>query len=292
MARIMRKVIIGFGATAALLIIVGLIVTLKDSDPASAPTPNPNGYDDFVKAAGMIKPSGPARKLPSAEDLSKTVADNAEALQLARTGLTHQCRVPLDTMVSTDRNRTEALGGFQALEVAFVMEGKSSETENRPADAAQSYLAITRLGQEITRGGVVIDALVGSTIEGSGLSRLEQVALRLRAEQCREVSTALEDADLKRESVDNITHQEKVWARHKFGWRYYMHPIVIAQARHRASAITEQSDRTRKLMIRLAARAFELEHGAKPRSINDLVPNYLKTVPKDAFTGKDMTYPL
>ena len=66
MARIIRKALIGFGAIAALLIIVGLIVTLKDSDPASAPTPNPNGYDDFVKEAGMIKPSGPARKLPSA----------------------------------------------------------------------------------------------------------------------------------------------------------------------------------------------------------------------------------
>jgi len=36
-----------------------------------------------------------------------------------------------------------------------------------------------------------------------------------------------------------------------------MHPIVIAQQKHRASAITVESDRTRKLMITLAARAFE-----------------------------------
>jgi len=291
MARIIRKALIAFGILAALLIIVGLIVTLGDSNPASATMPNPNGYDDLVKAAGMIKPSGPAVKLPTTEDLAKTVAANAEALQLARKGLARQCRVPLDTTVSTDWNHTEALSGFQALEVEFAMEGKLCQTENRFADAAQSYLAITRLGQEITRGGVVIDALVGSAVERSGLRGLEQVASSVNVEQCREVITALADADFKRESVENITHQEKLWARHKFGWRYYMHPIVIAQARHRAAGITEASDRTRKLMITLAARAFEVDHGAKPKSIKDLVPSYLKTVPKDAYTSKDMTYP-
>ena len=88
-----------------------------------------------------------------------------------------------------------------------------------------------------------------------------------------------------------MIHQEKTWARRTYGWRYYMHPVVNAQARHRAGVITVESDRTRKLMITLAACAFELDHGAKPKNMNDLVPNYLKTVPKDAFTGHDMTYP-
>ena len=43
-------------------------------------------------------------------------------------------------------------------------------------------------------------------------------------------------------------------------------------------------------MITLAARAYELEHGAKPKSLTDLVPAYLKAAPKDPFTGKDMAY--
>src|SRR6185436_18749501 len=40
MARIIRKALIAFGILAALLIIVGLIVTLGDSNPASATMPN------------------------------------------------------------------------------------------------------------------------------------------------------------------------------------------------------------------------------------------------------------
>src|SRR5262245_26692695 len=143
MAQLIRKALIAFGILVALLIIVGLVVALTDSNPASLPMPAPNGYDDLVKAAGMIKPSGAAVKLPTAEDLAKTVAENAAALQLARKGLTRECRVPVDKMFSTDWDHTEALGAFQALEVAFAMEGKLYQAENRFADAAQSYLAIT-----------------------------------------------------------------------------------------------------------------------------------------------------
>jgi hypothetical protein len=175
--------------------------------------------------------------------------------------------------------------------MAFRYEGRLAEVENRPADAAQSYLAMTRIGQEMTRGGAVIYALVASSIEERGLMKLGQLVGSLNTDQCKQVIAALDSADAKRETVENVVHQEKIWGRRAYGWRYYMHPIVNAQARHRAGCITVQSDSTRKLMIALAVRAFELEHGAKPKSINDLVPAYLKTIPKDAFTGKDMAYP-
>jgi hypothetical protein len=41
-------------------------------------------------------------------------------------------------------------------------------------------------------------------------------------------------------------------------------------------------------MINAAARAFELEKGRPPQSIADLVPDYLKAVPKDPVTEKDL----
>ena len=69
-----------------------------------------------------------------------------------------------------------------------------------------------------------------------------------------------------------------------------MHPLVIAQTRHRAAAITAQQQRTRHLMVLLAERAFELEHGTKPKKVEELSPGYLKAVPKDALSGKDWSY--
>ena len=40
--------------------------------------------------------------------------------------------------------------------------------------------------------------------------------------------------------------------------------------------------------LELAARAYELEEGERPKSIADLVPAYLKAVPQDPLTGTNM----
>ena len=45
-----------------------------------------------------------------------------------------------------------------------------------------------------------------------------------------------------------------------------------------------------KLLIDLAARAYELEKGKPPTGVADLVPDYLKAVPQDPFTGTNLVY--
>jgi hypothetical protein len=44
-------------------------------------------------------------------------------------------------------------------------------------------------------------------------------------------------------------------------------------------------------MIGFAARAYELEKKQPPKALGDLTPDYLKAIPKDPRTGKDMTWP-
>jgi hypothetical protein len=44
------------------------------------------------------------------------------------------------------------------------------------------------------------------------------------------------------------------------------------------------------LLIDLAARAYELDKGHRPANLADLVPDYLKAVPQDPFTGTNMVY--
>jgi hypothetical protein len=232
------------------------------------------------------------------DDLAKLVTTNAEPLKLARIGLARECRVPLENTIESIGRANVTFVSFDHLRGAFRFEGRLAEFEQRPADAVQSYLAITRLGQEIMRGGVIMDAVNGSFVEESGLAPLGPLSALLTAEQCKQLAAALESADAKRETVENIVRQEKIWARRAYGWRYYRDAIThyimrgrIAQARQRASRINVVSQLTRKHIITLAARAFELEHNAKPKTVADLVPTYLKAVPIDPFTGKDMTYP-
>jgi hypothetical protein len=47
--------------------------------------------------------------------------------------------------------------------------------------------------------------------------------------------------------------------------------------------------RARQLMIDLASRAFELEKGHRPASNTDLVPEYLRSVPKSSLAGKTLS---
>ena len=47
---------------------------------------------------------------------------------------------------------------------------------------------------------------------------------------------------------------------------------------------------TRQLLIDLAARAYELDKGQSPANVADLVPDYLKAIPQDPFTGTNLVY--
>jgi competence protein ComGC len=45
---------------------------------------------------------------------------------------------------------------------------------------------------------------------------------------------------------------------------------------------------TRQLLVALAARAYELDKGRRPASLTELVPDYLKAVPKDPASGTNL----
>ena len=99
--------------------------------------------------------------------------------------------------------------------------------ENRPADAAEAYLARIRLGHAISRGGVMIDSLVGMAIEALGMAPLEKLAPNLDAKQCREAASALETCESGREPAETILQQEKAWARRTFrGFQVADRPVV------------------------------------------------------------------
>jgi hypothetical protein len=286
------KLLIGFSIVAALLVGVAVILTL--SQPAPPPLPKPNGYDDFVKAGRMVTDDYADYGKMSEEGLRAFVKKNAEALKLARAGLGRECRVPLDYSV-TNAHWVD-LPLFKRLAHTFTAEGGLAELENRPGDAAESYLDTVRLGHASARGGVMIDSLVGLAVESIGIAPLEKLTPNLDARQCREVASALETAESDRESADTILKEEHAWAWHTFGLKEQIARLLMFMELHQneqkcASRIQRQQTRTRLLLIQLAARAYELEKGEPPKNLADLVPAYLKAIPRDPLTGTNMAYP-
>ena len=294
MAYPVAKLLTGFFIVAVLLVVAVLMFTLTQPVPVPAALPNPNGYNDFVKAGRMVADDSPDYGTINEEELRALVKKNTEALKLARAGSGRECRVPLDYS-ATNATHSEDLAAIKRLARTFTAEGRLAEMENRPGEAAESYLGTVCLGHAITRGAVIIDSLVGLAIEAIGLARLENLSQNLDAKRSREVASALETAEAGRESAQTILKQEHAWARRAGGFKGQIARLVMFKTFQQveqkvASRVKSQQTRTRLLLLQLATRAYELEKGEHPKSLADLVPAYLKAIPQDPLTGTNLAY--
>jgi hypothetical protein len=295
MAQPVAKLLTGFFVAAVLLVVATLVFTLSQPAPAPPPLPNPNGYDELVQATRMLADSTSDWSTMNEEDLRTLVSTNAEALKLARTGLTLPCQVPLGYSAQQQDYWTN-LARLKRLAQAMAAEGQLAELESRPADAAEAYLAAIRMGHAIHDGGLLIDSLVAMAIEAIGMVRLERLVSALDAKQCRKAAAVLESCESRPESMDGVIARERKWALRAYGLKGRIEYLVqfrnIRQTERGAIAKLQTTQiRLRRLLIDLAARAYELEKNERPKRLADLVPAYLKAIPQDPVTGTNMTYP-
>jgi hypothetical protein len=287
---------------AVILAVTGLLIfNAARPLPPIAPLPNPNGYDDFVKAGAMISDNYDAGdenwNTMKLGELRKLVAKNSDALQVARINLQEDCAVPLQFSENSMSRHLPELAGFKRLAQAFVAEGRLAEMENRPGDAAKSYLDAIRLGHKSTHGGILIDQLVGTAIKAMGVSHLQILVDQLDAKTCREAAATLETLDAQRQTWNEVIQQERAWSRRTYpGIKYRMVELVMSSSLKKAHQAGErkfnkQQLMTRQLLVDLAARAYELDKGRSPASVADLAPDYLKAVPKDPVSGANLVLP-
>jgi hypothetical protein len=264
--------------------------------PPIPPLPNPNGYEDLVKAGAMADDNTGDYYEMKLEELRRLVAKNSDALQAARTGLQEDCAVPLQFSENYMSQHLSELADYKRLAQAFVAEGRLAEMENRPGDAAKSFLDAIHLGHKSAHGGILIDQLVGTAIEAMGVSQLQKLVDQLDAKMCHETAATLETLDSQRQTWDEVMQQERDWSRRTFpGLGNELGRLISRNSLNKAflkaeQRLDNQESKTRQLIIDLAARAYELDKGHPPASATDLVPDYLKAVPQDPFTGTNMVY--
>src|SRR5271154_1654222 len=288
--------VLGILAFPFVLFFCFLIFMEAEPLPPVPPLPNPNGYDDLVKAGEMVSTNSWNYDKMNLKQLRETTTANAEVLSLARAGLSNKCRVPVQFTQAYIDNHTSDLADVRKLAQAFVTEGKLAEKENRFNGAAKSYLDAIHFANESARGGVLIDQMVGTAVEAIGTSHLINLVDQLDAKSCRETAAALEILDSQRQTWDEVVQQENNWSRRTFtGFGYEIARLESRKSLDKALQKSEQKfkaseNQTRQLIIDLAARAYELDKGKPPTTIADLVPEYLKTIPQDPFTGTNMVY--
>jgi hypothetical protein len=296
-----NRLIVLFILAFPFVVLFGFLISQVASPlPPIQLLPNPNGYDDLVKAGKMVAVNATINTTFYGDmgepQLQEVISTNADALALARVGLSNQCRVPVQYSESYVSNHLSNLASLKFLAQALCAEGKLAEMENRPNDAVKSYLDVIHLGNESSRGGPLIDELVGIAIESIGTSPLQKLVPQLDAQSCRETAAALETLDSQRQSWNEVMQQEHDWSRRAFpGLRNELQRLSSRNSLKKAFQIIEQKIKKRQteirhLIIDLAARAYELDKGHPLKSLADLVPDYLEAIPQDPFTGTNMVY--
>jgi hypothetical protein len=286
-----RNLLLGFGV-AAVCIFMMVLWVWDSSPPVDIPLPNPNGYDGLVQASQTVS-KGRFDEMELSE-LEAHVRGSSNALQLARKALNLECRVPLEFTQASIESHMQELGPMKSLALAFAAEGRLAEMQNQQAKAARSHLDTIKLGIKFACGGVMIDALVALAIEGIGTKNLEAIVQDLDAKACREAAAELEALDASRLSLQGIILQEKNWARRTYpGLRYKLASLVMAKSTRKSQLQFEKKynalvTKTRRLILDLAARAYELEKNSPLDDSSALVPDYLKAIPQDPLSGTNM----
>lgn len=138
-----------------------------------------------------------------------------------------------------------------------------------------------------------MDETLGIAVESLGLEQLKRLPGRLDAQSCRETATALEAGGAQRQTWSQVMQQEHVWSRGTFGAGSKLMSLIYRPVRERNyQRAVQKANATEKLqnqlLVNFAARAFQLEKGQAPASADDLIPDYLKAVPKDPLTGTNL----
>ncbi len=259
--------------------------------PPAPRLPNPNAYDDLVKASGLVATNTAGYTKMTVYELRPLVAQNAAALDAARDVLDNPCAVPLKY---TQASPGGEFGRLRRLQMAFAAEAKLAGLDQRPAKAAQCGLDLIRLGADAAHGGILNDALFGSSIESEGATELAKLVNQLDARTCREYAAALEAIDASQASWQDVVRQEDVWIRRTFGARSVVVEFIVHRQLKQRNGLRAQRSyqavqiKLRRLELDLASRAYELDKGHRPASAAELVPEYLKAVPKHPTTGKNL----
>jgi hypothetical protein len=292
--RLKRKLLIALIAVVAIGVVALLIFS---AGPVRFPAlPSPNGYDDFLAAGDALMWKVEDFSNLNQNDLHELIATNAEPLRLLRLGLTRRCSIPTEKTIANFGKATTELINLKRLAQLLAADGRLAEMENRPGDAAKSYVDAIQFGNEISHGGFIIYRMVGIACEGIGVFRLVKVMPGLNCQEIRPLITALERIENNRVTWEEVKSNERRFARSQL--RRYTNPFIKIKALWEAWRINKSTEmihnkataRTRLLIIDLGLRCYRADKGQAPLSLKELAPEYFRNAPLDPFTAKPFIY--
>jgi hypothetical protein len=186
---------------------------------------------------------------------------------------------------------------FRSIAGMWQAEAEAAAKAQRFDVASRYGLACVQLGNTLSRGGTLADALVGVSTEEKGVGSLSKIRGEFSATQVRAMLAHLEQIEQSREPAEATLARDAVWEDETFGWvsRFsYATAKLTGQESARDSVfrpcIAGRDACLRLLRTDLALRLFRQERGRLPERLDELVPQYLAALPVDPFSDQPLVY--
>lgn len=256
-----------------------------------------NGYLDLLRAAHAVDNNWAKVDTLSGDELRAYLRKQETALALVREGLARPCQAVL--YESMDDNLLTAEGQeIEKLSQILAAQGRQDLQDGFVAGAVESYLADIELGGAITNGGVNMHEGFGFVFERLGIEGLQTLVARLDDDGCRKLAQRLTEIDAGREPPEASAARERLYYARSYPWRHREKILECAFLPNKLPendilfeiAGGEKRARLRLLVCHLAMRRFWFSKKDYPKTLEELVPQYLAAVPLDPFTDRALTY--
>ncbi|MFM8469173.1 MAG: hypothetical protein ACKODH_04280 [Limisphaerales bacterium] len=283
-----------------IVVVIPLLLLWAWWPQESEALPPDNGFEDFLAAGRIIAPT-PGMPRSVLSGIRPFVSDptNAEAMQLLQRGLKKTSRVPLYAMAQDPAMANEYFRGALALGKGLRIEVLYQwQTLHNTNEARRLLVDLFRFGHEAYRGGLFGHARESSSIEEDVSAWLTSLLPEADAAACRQVVQVFAELDQKADSPARMWQRDLVFKGRTNVWQivvpdgiYHSVRPDFKKQKEEFMKFTTSAARVRKRsLVEHAAKLCELETGKRPSGFRDLVPQYLKAVPKDPETGRDLSY--
>jgi hypothetical protein len=251
----------------------------------------------------MIDPATDWWDEKSPEELATIVANNREAIEIARRVFDNPCVASIDwngasspAALQTEMDRAQSLRSLYRALLAIRRQAVLSG--NIPA-AAEASLDLARLAAVAPRGGLLVDHQIGWAYRSAAARDLYQLAGQFDAIQCRDVAEQWSRIEWPEETVEELFQRDQYFMQQSQGMTDGISRVLhaITYAKLAAPAVKAMHDAHRRVLAedgllrtRLAIRQFELAEDRLPDSLEELAPKYLAGVLGDPFVDGPLQF--
>jgi len=261
--------------------------------------PNPNGYDRLLALAAPIPNHVGDLDQKGAPTTAQFVAAHPNVVADAQRALELRAVVPVVYTSAWLGKRMPELMSIRRLEKALLAWARHSQSFSDLPAATAARLAAVKLGQNGFRGGLLIDFMVGSATQISGLTELSNSVPAMDVAGCQLTLTEVHALQSSQEPLSSHVGRERRWI--LFGsewwknldWELVMTiPGMLLNPAKQDAMLVDQTPLQRSQELQLAYAGVESALRARLKELQANKPSSISPQSGDGAFGFPLAQPL